>query len=203
MLNVRVPLPARRFNGNRARKDNSTTGGIGLRTDPSGWHLILAVDHLGPNYDFSIAVRFSATPLPPLQSCESCGDEKEDAPYAAETYARFYSLKVDVAAPLGTASTSVANIAGRDCRQLGAKNRAIWTACRDLKLPAVKFNDGMTYRQSHPHAVRLGREKWLENARLRGPVDAGPGVADAQHHVRARFDAQVLGGVGLIELHIA
>jgi len=30
MLNGRVPFPARRFNGNRARKDNPTTGTLGF-----------------------------------------------------------------------------------------------------------------------------------------------------------------------------
>ena len=42
---------------------------------------------------------FSPKPYSHGNRAESCDYEKEDAPYAAEAYERFYSFKVRVAAP--------------------------------------------------------------------------------------------------------
>ena len=52
-----------------------------------------------------LAVRFSPQPNGHCNRAESCDYKKEDAPYAADSYERFYSLKVHVDAPPGATST--------------------------------------------------------------------------------------------------
>jgi len=48
---------------------------------------------------------FSPQPNGHCNRAESCDYKKEDAPYAADTYERFYSLNVHVDAPPGATST--------------------------------------------------------------------------------------------------
>jgi hypothetical protein len=49
---------------------------------------------------------FSPQPYSHRNRAESCDYEKEDAPYAAETYERFYSFEMHVAAPPDATSAS-------------------------------------------------------------------------------------------------
>ena len=69
---------------------------------------------------------------------------------------------------------------------------------------AALLHDPENHREAEagPFAQRLGREKRLEDARLRRGVDALARVADSEHHVRARSHVDVRPRVLLVEHHV-
>ena len=70
--------------------------------------------------------------------------------------------------------------------------------------PAALLDDAIHRRQTQPRALPffLGREKWLEDMRLRFCIHAGAVVADRHLDIRTRLHQRMAGGIGLVEINI-
>src|SRR5262249_58064670 len=60
-----------------------------------------------------------------------------------------------------------------------AENRTAARVAVGSDLPAMRLDDGARDRQTHPHAVALGRDEGLEQLRCDLGRDAGAGIGHA------------------------